>query len=435
MNRIVDPLRGVVSDLVEKRLWPLAVALVAALVAIPIVLGSGSDSPVPAPAPAPSGEAAAVRPAVELKGDASQPSTRAGRLRDPFYDPPSPESAVAAGRGDDASSGDAPSGGPAAQGGGGPSSGGVTVVGPGGGSATGGTSGPTTRTPDRPARRSPASRFEPGAVVDLRFGQTGNVKRMRGVNRLSPLPSSADPFFVFEGMLRGTRTARFLVSEAVKATGDGTCRPSKSNCQRIDLKVGETEYFDLKSDEGASRQYQLDVVSAGRDGRSARRARASRRARSVYRSRVRFGARASARPRGIARLAALGGSADPAMQYLGVGSDRRSAVFVLGPNAHLLSRNACLDGRECRAIALGRGDVASLEVRPAHKPWRKYRLQVQLVVRSVTRSRGAAARARRSAAPGGRAILRRMIADRRTAASLKRFTFRARAGVVARKRG
>ena len=42
-------LKNVLHDLVEKRLWPVAIALVAALVAVPIVLG-GSSSSADAPA-------------------------------------------------------------------------------------------------------------------------------------------------------------------------------------------------------------------------------------------------------------------------------------------------------------------------------------------------------------------------------------------------
>ncbi len=37
-------LKNVLHDLVEKRLWPVAIALVAALVAVPIVLGGSSSS-------------------------------------------------------------------------------------------------------------------------------------------------------------------------------------------------------------------------------------------------------------------------------------------------------------------------------------------------------------------------------------------------------
>lgn len=418
-------LRDVWTDLVEKRLWPVALLLVGALVAVPILLGSGADDEAGAPvAPATSSAAAALpAPAVKLAEAAGGSTSRAGKSRDPFRKAPQPA----------------------------PTSGDLAAVptssapaGSGGGSA--GTpaaqpapSLPRAPAPDRATRRTrvpetrrPTGLFDTGRVVNLRFGETGSVKARDGVDRLSPLPSAQSPFFVFEGILRGTRTARFLVSDRVTATGDGTCRPAKATCERIDLRVGETEYFDLDLGDGTTRQYQLDVLSARRDVASAARVR-SRSARSVYRTRVRFGARTASRAHGIARLAALGGRTTPAVQYLGVGSDRRSAVFVLGPEAVLLSRNACLDGDACRAIALARDDRATVEVRPAGRPWRRYHLQVAGVLPSVAPTRRGALRARRASAAGGRTVLRRMIADRRTAAAVGRFAFSERRGTVSRR--
>src|SRR3954454_11894357 len=85
-------LRNVLHDLVEKRLWPVAIALVAALVAVPIVLGGKSDAgtstpPVVADASA-NGLAnhrdAARAQVVSLEEQAAGKVTRAGKVRDPF---------------------------------------------------------------------------------------------------------------------------------------------------------------------------------------------------------------------------------------------------------------------------------------------------------------------------------------------------------------
>ena len=82
----MNPVRRIADDLVEKRLWPIALVLVVALVAIPLFVGGGS-SPTAAdaelaatPAPAPIESAA---PAVELVGPPAV-RTRPGKLRDPF---------------------------------------------------------------------------------------------------------------------------------------------------------------------------------------------------------------------------------------------------------------------------------------------------------------------------------------------------------------
>src|SRR5690242_12377234 len=82
-------LRNVLRDLVEKRLWPVAIALVAALVAVPIVLGGSSDAGAPAAdvAAAPAGAAdqpAAGAEAVSLATPAEGPVDRPGKTRDPF---------------------------------------------------------------------------------------------------------------------------------------------------------------------------------------------------------------------------------------------------------------------------------------------------------------------------------------------------------------
>src|SRR4051812_22892131 len=81
-------LRNVLHDLVEKRLWPVAVALIVALVAVPVVLG-GSDEPV-----TPADDVAAVAPEQVPPGSAEVVSldqdiptgkvSRTGKVRNPF---------------------------------------------------------------------------------------------------------------------------------------------------------------------------------------------------------------------------------------------------------------------------------------------------------------------------------------------------------------
>ncbi|MGZ5324964.1 MAG: hypothetical protein ACXWZ3_12940, partial [Solirubrobacterales bacterium] len=49
------------------------------------------------------------------------------------------------------------------------------------------------------------------------------------------------------------------------ATGDGHCKPSAKTCQTIEVKQGDTEFFDLTVN-GAAVQYQLDVVRVFKKG-------------------------------------------------------------------------------------------------------------------------------------------------------------------------
>jgi hypothetical protein len=118
--------------------------------------------------------------------------------------------------------------------------------------------------------------------VSIRFGKAGALKTRKDVARLTPLPSSEFPFFVYLGVLADKETAVFLISSDVKATGDGRCRPSKTNCQTIELKRGDTEFFDYSptGDDSDVTQFQLDLLSVHKkvaaNMAGARKARAAR---------------------------------------------------------------------------------------------------------------------------------------------------------------
>ena len=93
------------------------------------------------------------------------------------------------------------------------------------------------------------------------------LKTYHDVARLSPLPTADNPFFVYTGVLKDGKTAVFLLSSDATATGDGHCRPSSKSCQTIEVKEGDTEFFDLTVD-GEAVQYQLDVVKVFKKGAS-----------------------------------------------------------------------------------------------------------------------------------------------------------------------
>ncbi|MGZ4239707.1 MAG: hypothetical protein ACXVWT_27110, partial [Solirubrobacteraceae bacterium] len=148
-----------------------------------------------------------------------------------------------------------------------PSSGGsVPPVSSGGSGGSGGTG---TTTPTTPTTPKP-----PGDPLDtyhltLRFGHAdaATLKTYPDVARLSPLPTADNPFFVYTGVLKDGKTAVFLLSSDAKATGDGHCRPSADSCQTIEVKEGDTEFFDLTVG-GQAIQYQLDVVRVFKKGAS-----------------------------------------------------------------------------------------------------------------------------------------------------------------------
>ena len=261
--------RNVLHDLVEKKLWPVAIALVVALVAVPVVLGRGSDSPA---APAATDVAAAPNSladhrdaaraqVVSLEQQAAGEVDRGGKTQNPFIQHHLPKpvdtvtgaidstKSVVAG-GDSSSSGSSSS----------PSSGGAA----GGGSSTPVQTGtpvptPTTGTTTPAAKPKPPADDDSTFHVTIKFGEVGAQKTYRNIPRLTPLPSSTNPFFVFLGLKDNGSTAVFLVDADAVPLGDGTCKPDDDDCQTVELKKGDVEFFDLQSGTAGVVQYQLDL--------------------------------------------------------------------------------------------------------------------------------------------------------------------------------
>ena len=74
VNSISNPLRALWDELVERRLWPVAVVLVVALVAVPVLLAKPAKEAAPPPVPTGTGAASpglAFQPAVTTDGTKS----------------------------------------------------------------------------------------------------------------------------------------------------------------------------------------------------------------------------------------------------------------------------------------------------------------------------------------------------------------------------
>lgn len=256
------------ADLVEKRLWPVVIVLLAALVGVPMALGRGADAVV-APIPVGSTGATGAGPGgvtVTLDAGTALRADRLGRVHDPFDQP----GAKAA-----ATPGSAPTGGvagvagaeiPSAAGGGSSSPASpATPATPSSPAPSSGSGTPATPTDPAPAVPKPAApKDTPPAdpyLVTLRIGRTADdTPKAKDVKRLTPLPSSSDPFLVYLGVLTNKRTAVFMLSADVTATGDGTCRPRPSSCETVELHKGETERLAVTRDDGTVATYRLDLV-------------------------------------------------------------------------------------------------------------------------------------------------------------------------------
>jgi hypothetical protein len=285
---MITHVRNLVSDLVERRLWPLAVLLAVALAAVPVVLGRGDDAASTAALPATPATGAGTGAAekAEISVDTGVPAVRdrAGRLRNPFRGPAVGKAKVTATTGDGGSSSAATSTadpssaatggttpGPSATSTGSPGAGstgtGSTDPGATGTGSTG--SGSTTAEPKTPAKAKTTAPTAEDTTdtyhVSVRFGvDGGKLQTIRDVARLSPLPSVSDPFFVYLGVLKvdaaKTKRAVFIVSSDATPNGEGACHPTKQDCETVELTVGQTAYFDATAPDGKVTQYQLQLA-------------------------------------------------------------------------------------------------------------------------------------------------------------------------------
>lgn len=247
MNTLIDPLKRIARDLVDKKLWPVAVLLLAAIVAVPVMIGGGSSSEE-APAPA---AVAAVAPAAtgskSLVTVVDQAVTgkeaRPGRVDDPFYDPPDPP--------EPASSSDAA---PAA-------------------STGGATTGGATPSGDAPAQTSPASPATPGSpttpaepVASSTYYSTvvrwysGAVGKAHPIRRLTPFGGLAETTALYLGVTKSNGNhAIFLLGPNATSAGEAKC--SDDACRVFGLKSGQTQVVTVRAaDGGAARAYKLEVV-------------------------------------------------------------------------------------------------------------------------------------------------------------------------------
>jgi hypothetical protein len=243
----MSAVRNLVNDLVDRRLWPVALALLGALVAVPVMLGGGSKAPASAPAAPLAAAAGTAAPNAQAAVSLTQPSTstnptyRPGPVRNPFAQHKVPAPATTNPAPTPAPSAPSVPAAPSI-----PSGGGVPVIttpivpGSGGGK--------------RDATETNVWR------VNLRFGEAGDQKTHKDIPRLSPLPSATDPFFIFLGVLADGKTAVFLISSDTTATGDGKCKPTPEQCDTIEMRAGDTEFFDVAQGNAGVTQYELDLL-------------------------------------------------------------------------------------------------------------------------------------------------------------------------------
>ncbi len=272
MSRLNQVLSQVLHDLVAKRLWPVAVVLLVALVAIPLTIGrSGSDALVPAPG-APT--ATSTTPATTTTPAVSdaQPQAhvrvkrrRGGTVDDPFFNPPSTKDA-----GSSSAAADAGTIARATP----PESESASPASPDDTSASSGKASAPSSTSKAPAteRRPATLQSTPVASSYLRTVVQVNGAQPHAVSRLTPLGGADDPGLVFLGVARAdARYAVFLLGPDAISRGDATCK-GDTGCRMIGLKAGQRQLVTIRLAGGAVRRFTVRVRSIRSVSASATRA-------------------------------------------------------------------------------------------------------------------------------------------------------------------
>ena len=272
---------GVIQDLRDRRLLPVAILLAAALIGVPaFMLKPAAEAPAPvaaAPITAPAGAEGLPTPEQALKGSdkplvtlavLDKPSNLASfESKNPFKPlqkledglPSTDGSALAAATDETATSG----------------GGGTTD----GGSTGGGTS-PTV--PDSPGT-SPGTPTDPQSPEDKKFTYTldatldgpNGVRHFRNMPRLRLLPSENSPLLVFLGVDAAGEKAVFLVDSTVTMLeGEGTCSPARNACATLSLEPGERQVF--TDGDGERYVIQIDQINERSLASLAKAARAAR---------------------------------------------------------------------------------------------------------------------------------------------------------------
>jgi hypothetical protein len=248
-------------DLREKRLAPVAVVLLAGLVAVPLVLAKPASDPGPAPVtPAPTkadrDELAALAK-VKLGDEEVGKGSTLG-----VFDPDNPFTPPKGTIKKDETTAPAADGGAA------------TPAGSTGGSPTGDTGSPTGGG-GIPGIVPPSGGGGGGGstetvfqyVVDLTFKANGRTRHIKGMEKLDMLPSSSSPLLIFMGVTAKGGNAVFLVDSTLEAAGEGKCKPSPSECAFAYIGPGSEYVF--SEEDGDTYTVKIDEIRKVKLGQSA----------------------------------------------------------------------------------------------------------------------------------------------------------------------
>jgi hypothetical protein len=264
--------RNMLKELVERRLWPIALVLVIALVAVPVLLTkkAPTDIVTPSSGPLPYSTGTTL-PAISVQ-TAPGNSNVAGKGRNPFTPQhvatTSTTATVAAvtstpSTGAGSTSVGAGSSGTTSTS---TSTAGTTSTST---STAGSTPAPTSTTPapSAPAKPAPTG-LTPTESYHVSLAITaadGGLNTIDPLERLSILPSKQQPMLVELGVLQGGHSVLFAVEPGTVVSGAGTCTPGPIDCEVLVLNPGQTEGISKQTGSGSTPVALFSVNSISAD--------------------------------------------------------------------------------------------------------------------------------------------------------------------------
>jgi hypothetical protein len=263
--------RNMLKELVDRKLWPIALVLVIALVAVPVLLTKKAPTDIVTP---PSGplpySSGSTLPAISVK-NAPANSNLSGKGRNPF----GPQHVATTSTTATVASVTAPSTGTTTS----TSTGatGLSSTGTSGGSGTtssssssssGGTPAPTPTTPaPAPAPKPAPTGLTSTQAYHVSLAITtanGGVNTIDPLERLSILPSKQPPMLVELGVLQGGHSVVFVVEPGTVVSGAGTCTPGPIDCEILTLNAGQTEGISKQTASGSApvALFSVNAISA-----------------------------------------------------------------------------------------------------------------------------------------------------------------------------
>jgi hypothetical protein len=248
-------LRGIVAEMRTKKLWPVAAALIAAIVAVPIALSKSSSSHTPVAQASPGTPPPANPiPALNVQSTPGQ-SKLTGHARNPFRQqgvttsssttPAGSVTATSTATASSSATGNTPSTG-------GVSTSSVASSGsPSAGSPTTSTT-PTVVIPKGNTKPAPPG-LAANQAYDVAFAITndsGGFDTTDPLVRLSVIPSQQQALLVELGVLKGGRRVLFAVQPGTIVNGPGTCTPGPIDCQILSLGANQTEVLSAQTPAG-----------------------------------------------------------------------------------------------------------------------------------------------------------------------------------------